>query len=138
MARPPDGLKHVDRLPGTESSKRRLRVILETLIDRRSIESACEELGIGAARLHQLRHQLLVGALDGITARPAGRPRKQAPVEPGRMEALERENARLRLELHTAEIREEIAVLMPHLVRREKKRAVRPRGKKRKRPRQTP
>jgi hypothetical protein len=136
MARPPDGLKHVDRLPGPESRKRRLRVILATLAGELPIAEACMRLGIGEARFHQLRRRVLAGAMAALGERPAGRPRKREEAAPGRLEALERENEQLRLELHTAEIREEIALVMPHLMRPEKKQITRSR-QKRKRPRKT-
>jgi transposase-like protein len=121
MARPPDGLKHVDRLVGPAATKHRLRVILETLTGERSVSEACEELGVGEARFHTLRRQALEGALGGLKPARAGRPRKPPPAAPTRVERLEQELDDVRMRLWAAEIREEIALVMPHLLRPGKK-----------------
>jgi transposase-like protein len=53
----------VDRLEGPEELKRRLRVLLETIVGTKSVVKACEELGVSESRLHDLRREALVGAL---------------------------------------------------------------------------
>jgi hypothetical protein len=121
MARPTDGLKHVERLDGPEYLKRQLRVVLETVTGERSVAEACAELKVSKARLHRLRRQVLEGALEGLRPRRPGRPRKPPPVPPTPREELEAEVKVLREELKMSEIREEIARTMPHLVRRGKK-----------------
>jgi hypothetical protein len=121
MARPSDGLKHVERLDGPERLKHRLRVILETLTGERSVAEACAELKVSEARFHCLRRQALEAALEGLRSKQAGRPRKPTPSPVSRQEDLESEVEALRTELWAAEIREEIAMTMPHLLRRGKK-----------------
>jgi len=133
MARPPDGLKHVDRLNGPEGSKRRLRAILETLIGERTVSEACEALGVSEARFHELRRRALEGALSGLKPGRPGRPSKPPTATPTRVEQLEHDMEDLRMELWAAEIREEIALTMPHLLRREKKIGGKPK-KRRRRP----
>jgi transposase-like protein len=137
MARPPDGLKHVDRLSGPETVKHRLRVILETLSGERSVAEACEELGVSEARFHTLRRQALEGALSSLKPARAGRPRKPSPAGPSKIEQLEQELDEVRMQLWAAEIREEIALTMPHLLRKgkKKKKAEMPRSGKRRRSR---
>ena len=70
MARPPDGIKHVDRLEGPEPSKRRLRVILETLTGERSVAQACEELGVGEALVSMLQDKGIPAPVQRILVRP--------------------------------------------------------------------
>lgn len=130
MARPPDGLKHVDRLAGPDRSKRRLRVILQTLTGERTVDEACEELGVSEARFHVLRRRALEGALAGLTPGRPGRPSKPPPTPPSRVEQLEQELDEVRTQLWAAEIREEIALTMPHLLRHGKKSRSRPEKRK--------
>lgn len=117
--RPPDGPKHASHLDGDDESKRRLRVVLETLSGERSVESACQELGVSASRFHELRREALQAALDGLAPGPAGRPKRKEPeVDPKRLEALERENDELKFEFQAALLRTELALTMPHLLTR--------------------
>lgn len=115
MARPQTGIGHVDALVGREQDKRRLKIVLSVLNGVCSIEEACEQLGIGPARFHMLRKQALEGALAALAPKPAGRPRKDPPVEPS-VESWDRERRDLLRRLQAAEVREEIALTMPHLL----------------------
>ena len=115
--RPPDGWKHVDRLDGDDARKHRLRVVLETLSGERSIEQACEELGVSPSRFHEIRHEALQGALDGLAPGAPGRPQRADPAaDPERRKALERENEELKRELQASFVRTEIALAMPHVL----------------------
>jgi hypothetical protein len=117
--RPPDGPKHADHLDGDDEAKRRLRILLETLSGERSVESACEVLGVSASRFHELRREALQAALDGLAPGASGRPKRKDPeVDPKRLEALERENDELKFELQAAFVRTEIALAMPHVLTR--------------------
>ena len=115
--RPPDGWKHVERLEGSEAHKHRLRVVLETLSGTRTVEQACEELGVSASRFHELRHEALQGALDGLAPGPPGRPgHEDRAADAERLRELERENQELKIDLQAAFVRTEIALSMPHLL----------------------
>lgn len=116
MARPTDGLKHVDRLQGPAERKRRLRVVLEVLQGQCTVEQACEELRVKPARFHELRNQVLEGALAGLAPGKAGRPKR--PSEPSAVRRLTEENEELKEQLWAAQIREEIALTMPHVLKR--------------------
>ena len=71
------------------------------------------------ARFHQLRHDFLQDALDGQLPRPLGRPpRAETDV---RIVELEQEVAALRVELHAARVREEIALALPQVAEPKKK-----------------
>jgi hypothetical protein len=108
----------VERLEGPAELKRRLRVILETLGGECSVERACELLGVGEARFHELRRQVLASALGGLSPGAAGRPRRETESPASRVEELEREVQELRIELQAARVRTEIALTMPQLLER--------------------
>jgi transposase len=117
VGRPPEGTRHVDRLEGPEETKRRLRVILETLREECTVEEACERLGVSEARFHALRHQALRGALAGLAPAAPGRPRKVEEEESSRVRQLERQVEELKFDLQAERVRTEIALTMPHLLR---------------------
>lgn len=110
----------VDRLQGSAEAKKRLRLVLETLTGDRSIPAAGALLGIGRRRFYDMRRQLLENALQSLELRPPGRP-AQEETEAGRVAQLEAEIQRLRTDLTAARVREEIALAMPHLLRRARK-----------------
>jgi transposase-like protein len=112
-------VEHVSGLRGPAESKLRLRVILETLSGERTVAEACAELEISEARFHQLRQQALEGALKGLSPGKAGRPRKEEPVVPGQVEELEQEVRDLEVDLQAARVRTELALAMPHLLKKE-------------------
>jgi hypothetical protein len=114
--RPPLGPKNGQELDGSAESKRRLQVLLETLAGSCSVPDACRKLGIGAARFHQLRSAILQASIDRLEPRPAGRPAVPSDPQSQRIAHLEHEVLELRIQLHAAQIREEIALAMPHLL----------------------
>jgi len=115
MARGPHvkGPLLVERLEGSDPAKRKLQIVLETIAGRRSIESACQELGIGPAAFHEIRAKLLKGALELLEPRPPGRPPRPVSESESRISELELEVRRLRMELDIAHVREEVLLAMP-------------------------
>jgi len=105
----------VNRLQGSEQAKLRLKLFLDTLAGRCTVLEACKELDMVESAFHKLRNRFLEEALAGLEPRPLGRPRLQ-PDEDDRIAALEKHLRDLRLDLHAAHIREEIALAMPHLL----------------------
>jgi len=130
--RPPRGPKLVENLGGDVEAKRRLEVVLETLSGDRSVEDACAELGITETHFHRIRHRALAGALSALEPGTPGRPRTVPDEAAERIAELEDELADTKIDLRAAQIREEIAVLMPHLLQ-PKRPSKRPRKKKRRR-----
>jgi hypothetical protein len=120
----------VERLGGSEAAKARLALILEALAGRRTVAEVCEQLGLGERRLHALRQRALQAAVDSLEPRPAGRP-AAAEAADARVVVLEGQVQELRLELRAAQIREEIALAMPHLLRRPRRAKKAPRPKAR-------
>ncbi len=118
MARPPMGPRVVEGMEGTRGARLRLQMILETLSGARSVGEASRELGVNEARFYELRAEALSGALSRLELRRAGRPAKQVAKEEGEVEALRAQMRELRLELQGSRVREEIAIAMPHLLKR--------------------
>ena len=115
MGRPPSGPGLAERLDGPEESKRRLKTILETISGDLTVDAAARELGIGAARFHELRREVLQGALAALAPRPMGRPPIEKPVEDPRVAELEEQVEDLKDRLEVAQVREQLARAMPHL-----------------------
>jgi hypothetical protein len=110
----PLGLESLEQLAGSEQTKERLRVILETLFGEKRLQEACSQLEVGETRFAQLREAALQGALAAIEPRPAGRPSRTAP-EGDQVRTLQARVEQLELELEIAQVREEIALVLPHL-----------------------
>ena len=110
--RPPDGLQHVKRLSGPREEKKRLRWIFASMMNECTVREACEALGIGAARFHQLRNRALAGALHGLSPGESGRPRRPEPtIDPAHVEKLERQVQQLKLDLEATRVRAELRYL---------------------------
>ncbi|HEV3085264.1 MAG TPA: hypothetical protein VGY66_36250 [Gemmataceae bacterium] len=110
--RRPAGPEYVDKLDGSSPSKKRLRVILETMTGHCTVQEACAQLGLGEVRFNQLRQEALQGALATLEPKPAGRPRTTTPEEE-RIQTLQQSLADKDLELREAQVREEIALALP-------------------------
>src|SRR5260370_39470645 len=78
---------------------------------------ACAQLEVGETRFHQLRELARQGALSAIEPRPAGRPSRAPWSEAEQIRALQARIEELELALHEAQVREEIALVLPHLRR---------------------
>lgn len=115
--RPPKGPALVDGLDGPEDAKERLRVVLETIAGERTIQEACEILAISEARFHQIRQQALQGAIDCLVPGTPGRPPKTLLERDEKIESLEQQLRDLKFDLVASQVRTEIAVAMPHLLR---------------------
>jgi transposase-like protein len=109
----PDGpAELLEALDGTTEDKQRVQAILETVFGPARVVQTCEQLDIGETRFRQLRELALQGALDGIRARPSGRPSGHADAE--RIRELEQQLAETKLELQQALVRTEVALILPH------------------------
>jgi HAMP domain-containing protein len=110
--RKPPGPEFVYRLEGSAQSKQRACAILQTLAGQLSLEAASDELAISTQRLHELRQRSVQALVDSLEAQPAGRPPHEL-TESAELTALRAEVARLRQELQAAQLRSEIAALLP-------------------------
>lgn len=122
MARPSMKTEHVKSLEGEDDQKRRLEAILKTVSGELSIAQACEQLGIGEARFHALRKIVLQAALDSTAPKAAGRPpAPQATPDISLVKELEHKVEQLSLELQAAQLRTELALCMPGVLRNDVK-----------------
>lgn len=115
MSRPNLGVEHVDKLAGERETKARLKWILMSLSGEASVNEAAERLGVRASRFHELRDEALMGALEALAPKPAGRP-PGASAESARVLELERELDRTRYLLEVERVRTEMLVIMPEVV----------------------
>jgi len=115
--RPPAGPEIVNQAEGSEQAKQRVQVILQTIAGELSVANACETLGISEARFRELRDELIQSAVKGLETKPVGRPAQIPTEEQKRVAQLEAQIQHLKVELRAAQIREEIAMVMPHLLK---------------------
>lgn len=122
--RPGKGVEHVDKLDASEHAKERLRVILEVTSGDLTRKEGAALLGLSERTYRELRDRAFGGALESLEPRPTGRPRKHSLSNAEqRVQVLQDELEALQLELKTAQVREEIALVFPELVVRGKARA---------------
>lgn len=108
----------VQRLEGSDMAKARLAMFLEALAGKQTAVEAALGLGLSERRFHRLRNLCMQAALTSLEPRPMGRPSRRLQDQVGQLAALEIQVQTLRLDLRAAQIREEIAVAMPHLRQR--------------------
>lgn len=106
----------VAELEGSAVAKARLVALLAILSRRRTVAEVALEMGVSERRLHRLRLQMLQAALAGLEPLSAGRPARRARPTDAPTEALQAQVQHLRLELNAAQVREEIALVMPQLL----------------------
>jgi len=139
--RPAKGPELVEGLEGSEEAKKRLEVILETIGGQKSAQEAYEQLGLSKSMFHEIRTGSLVAALESLEAKPKGRPRQEVTEDQRENERLSKEVEELKAALQIANVREEIALVMPHVLkaadgkkngwRRARREGGRPRAKRR-------
>jgi transposase len=115
MGRPPKGGALVEHLDASSEAKERARVIIGTLREELTVRDACEELGVGETRFHQLRDRFVLEGVRGLEPRFGGRPRKDE--DDPRVGALLERVAQLEKELKAAELRAQIAQVLPRLLK---------------------
>jgi hypothetical protein len=108
----------VARLDGSARARARLEVLLEALAGKRTKADGALALGVSERHFHALLSRLLQAALEALEPRCAGRPTRQAEQAGARVAELEGQVRELRLDVRAAQIREEIALAMPHLLQR--------------------
>lgn len=124
--RKPLATAHLQHLSGSQQAKRRLAMILKTMLGELTVAEACGQLGISESRFHALRNQWLQEALVLLEPRHVGRPPKHVESEASRQIAqLEATLQEVQQQLEVAAVRREIAAVLPHVAS-----PVRPPGKK--------
>jgi hypothetical protein len=113
--RPNFGVNHVDGIDAPKEEKRRVKIVLQTMTEELSVEEACRRLSIGPSRFHELRREVLEGALAGARPGRPGRPRKEESKEERKIRRLEGRIRDLEEELQLSLLRTELAVALPHV-----------------------
>ena len=115
--RKPLATRHVDSLSGSERAKLRLQTILKTLQGQLTVPEACQVLGICQSRFHALRNEWLQESLQLLEPRPLGRPAQVVSPEEEEVARLQAENRDLKQQLRVTTVREELARVMPYVLR---------------------
>ncbi len=110
--RRPIGPELTERLEGSASARRRMRVILETLAGTTRVAEACEQLGICAQRFEAIRAEAVRAGIAALEPKPAGRPTRAAE-RPPEIARLEERVEQLEAELAAARVRAELAGRLP-------------------------
>lgn len=113
--RRPAGPEYVAQTQGSVLAQERARLILETLAQRCTVQQACARLRIGPSRFHQLRAAFLQGGVERLEPKPAGRPRRVVSAATQRISALEQQVVEQALALEVAQVREEVALILPQV-----------------------
>ena len=122
--RKPNVADAVHHVQGTADAKARLKAILETLAGKQTVAQACGSLRIAERRFYKLRKRFLQAALLWFEPRGPGRPPRVTQTETAskrRVVELEAALRNLRVDVNAARIREEIALALPHLLRRSRR-----------------
>ena len=115
--RPPLGPELVNTLDGSELAKQRLRVVLQTISGELTVPQACARLQLSEARFHELRSACLQTACAAFEPKAVGRPAPPPPTEQEqKIQHLEQQLTELKVDLRAAQIREELALLMPEVL----------------------
>jgi hypothetical protein len=114
--RPILGPALVENVDGSALAKERLTTILQTIAGECTVVEACARLGVSEARFHALRAELLQVAATHLEPKPVGRPVAPVSPEAEKVATLERQVQELKVDLRAAQIREELALLMPHVL----------------------
>lgn len=109
----------MDRFPASEDAKRKLKAILEEMMNEMSVPDACAKLGISETRFYQLREEALTAALRSLEPAAMGRPRKEEVFDGTEVETLRKRVANLENDLVTSQTKTMIATTFPHLLKRE-------------------
>lgn len=120
--RPTSPASMLRRLNASSTAKERTLVVLDNLGGRTPVAEACRRLGVSAPLFRRQRLMVLRAALKTLEPRPRGRPAVALPPESRRLRELEEKLERLETDLAYAQVREELAILLPRMQRTEKKR----------------
>jgi transposase-like protein len=116
LGRKPQGAALVAALSGSEHTKRRLTLFLQTMSGQCSVGEACRELDIGESRFFAQRAEWLEESLALLEPGSPGRPAKPAPLpEPAEVKTLRERVRELEHRLRVAEARSDLACSLPRL-----------------------
>lgn len=109
------GPEIAERVEGSELARTRMRVVLETIANRKPVKEAIEELGICEQLFERLRAKAIKAAVAALELKSAGRPPKSTSPADAEIAALKERIAELEAELEAATIRAELAATLPRV-----------------------
>jgi transposase-like protein len=113
--RKPVGPALAERVAASDEVRARLRVLLETITGEKTMEEACQALGIQKTQLFKLRSRVLEAGAAALEPQPIGRPPHTAGPEAARIAELEKQIEEMHMELEAARLRVELAQALPGL-----------------------
>jgi transposase InsO family protein len=105
----------VQRLKGSKKAKQRAEVLLRLMFGEYRVPKACAELGIGEARLDQLRYEAFQPLVTALEEKLVGRPARTPSPAELENEQLRARIERLEAELEVAQVRIELGVALPRV-----------------------
>jgi hypothetical protein len=90
-----------------------VKVVLEVIAGNCRVVDACKKLNLSEARFHQLKTEALAGAIAALEPGQAGRPARVLTPAEEQVRVLEHKLQEQAVELHAAQVREEIALVLP-------------------------
>ena len=115
--RPPRGPEMADYTGGSEHAKERLKLILQTVSGEISAPEAAMKLGISETAFHKLRSKWFEESVALLEPGKRGRPARILDSRDEEIASLQQEMKDLLLRYQAACVREEIALIMPHVLR---------------------
>ena len=106
----------VEHLGGSETARLKMKIILQSLTGELDIETARRQTGVTKRTFHKLRIRAIQAALDSLEPQPRGRPRNN-PKDREEIDRLKKEIETLKYAAHTSQIRQEIALMMPAVMK---------------------
>ena len=112
LGRRPAGPEYVQHLDGSDIAKERVRIVLETVAGICGVDDACQRLDICPQRFHQLRQQIMEGAVTAAEPGTPGRRAQSPSADTEKIQRLEQQLAELQRELQASKAREEITLVL--------------------------
>jgi transposase-like protein len=112
LGRRPAGPEYVHQLGGSDIAKERVKIVLETVAGTCGVDDACQRLDICPQRFHQLRQQIMEGAVTAAEPGTPGRRAQPPTAATEQIERLEHQVAQLQRELQASKAREEITLVL--------------------------
>ena len=110
--RRPAGPEYVQHLDGSDIAKERVQIVLETVAGTCGVDDACQRLDICGQRFHQLRQQIMAGAVTAAEPGTPGRRAQPPSAADEKIQRLEQQVAELQRELQASKAREEITLVL--------------------------
>jgi hypothetical protein len=111
-----DSSSLVAQLPGSRRARQRLDLMLQTLKGVCTIPQAARALGIARSRFCRQRQEMLQAALESLEPKPRGRPPLEVSAQQQQIADLQAQVQALKIDLQAAQIREQLALLLPHVL----------------------